>query len=1262
MYRTAAVLLLLPVLLSTLWFLPASKAAMPAAEPDIDFFAVNHPGDEPDAVVGDGKCETTGGLCTFRAALMEANASANWSFIGIDNPGTVNLTGPLPPITAKLSIRGSFFENFTLRRQSGGDYRILTITTSAAVDISNLTIENGKTPDGPPTDITGGGQAEAGGGILNMNAPLKLQGVNIIGNRTGNGGNATGTNSFGGWGGHGGGIASFAPLTMLRCRVEDNVTGSGGGGPFGGAGGRGGGIFLASQATLTDVVVDGNTTGDGATGTNSGLSAGNSGYGGGIFIDAGATLTNLTVTNNITGNVVRGSAGDGGGLYLSAGMTTLVNSTVSNNRTGNASGLFASSGYGGGIANEAQAKISGTTISGNVTGSNGENGTGGGGAGIRNTGVIDLFNSTISGNSIGASDSQGLSNAGGGISNWFIITITNSTITANSAFANNIAGVAGNFSDNQTTTIRNTIIAQNGSADSPEVNGTFVSQGNNMIGNGDGATGFIDSDLVGTIASPINALLGPLADNGGPSLTHALLAGSPALEAGNNALAKDSNNNPLASDQRGTSRITDSAGDADSIATVDIGAYEFHQTLDNIPDQTTNEDVAITISFAIGDAGPAATSVTASSNNQTILADSNLTLTGTGNVRSLEIQPNPDQFGMVTITVTVNLTGGGSVSDSFVVSIAPINDRPRFAVGSSQQVLEDAGPQTIANWATFIDSGIDDGPQALNFVVTNDNPSLFAVAPAVSTSGTLTYTAAANRSGSATVAVVLKDDGGTANGGEDTSFPQTFVINVVAINDIPSFTKGPDQTIVEDAGFQNLIWATGISPGPLESDQSVQFIVTNNTNSALFSVQPSVNSAGVLSYMPAANANGIADITLIGKDTGGTANGGIDTTAPQTFRITVTAVNDPPFHSVPFNPQTNQQTALIFSTISITDVDAGADPIRVSLTVTQGTLSLPSHAGLTFVAGDGIDDATMTFTGTVAAINSALNGLTFRPNTGFSGTATLQIVSEDDGHNGAGGPKTTTSNLNITVRAGGRLAFNTGVFGVNETGGTATVTVLRAGGTAGTATVNYSTSNGTATAGASCSSGVDYLPASGTLTWNNGDSSSRTFTITICNDGANEDDETINLTLTNAAGTGSLGTQPTATLTIGNDDAPVLLTEEGTQHAIALDLVNHTRDPFSLLNPFNLSTDQRRRVSLFVWHLGLLPGDTVASVTVTARDDEGRTYNLPVESLTPTTEVADVTQVVVRLPDSVIGAPRDLLVKVTLRGPGTNEGSIRIAP
>lgn len=175
----------------------------------------------------------------------------------------------------------------------------------------------------------------------------------------------------------------------------------------------------------------------------------------------------------------------------------------------------------------------------------------------------------------------------------------------------------------------------------------------------------------------------------------------------------------------------------------------------------------------------------------------------------------------------------------------------------------------------------------------------------------------------------------------------------------------------------------------------------------------------------------------------------------------------------------------------------------------------------------------------------------------------------------------------------------------------------------------------------------------------------RQFTITICNDGSNEEDETINLTLSDAGGTGSFGTLPTATLTIGNDDGPVLLTEEPTDHlfpnAIALDLANQTRDPFTLTNLFNFSSDQRRRVSLFVWRLGLLPSDTTDSVSVDARDDEGRIYELPVEALSPVVAVEGVTQVVVRLPDNVIGAPRSLLVKVTLRGPGTNEAIIRIA-
>ena len=106
-----------------------------------------------------------------------------------------------------------------------------------------------------------------------------------------------------------------------------------------------------------------------------------------------------------------------------------------------------------------------------------------------------------------------------------------------------------------------------------------------------------------------------------------------------------------------------------------------------------------------------------------------------------------------------------------------------------------------------------------------------------------------------------------------------------AVNDAPSFTKGADQTVLEDAGAQSVTgWATSISAGPAnESGQAVSFLVTGNTNPSLFSVAPAVASNGTLTYTPAANANGAATITLKAKDNGGTANGGVDESAPQTL-------------------------------------------------------------------------------------------------------------------------------------------------------------------------------------------------------------------------------------------------------------------------------------------------------------------------------------------------------------------------------------------
>src|SRR5262249_22013356 len=125
------------------------------------------------------------------------------------------------------------------------------------------------------------------------------------------------------------------------------------------------------------------------------------------------------------------------------------------------------------------------------------------------------------------------------------------------------------------------------------------------------------------------------------------------------------------------------------------------------------------------------------------------------------------------------------------ITVDAVNDAPSFTKGADQTVLEDAGAQSVTGWATSISAGpASESGQAVNFIVSNDNSALFSVQPAISVTGTLTYTSAANASGSAIVTVQLHDNGGTANGGVDTSAAQTFTITVTAVNDVPSFTKG----------------------------------------------------------------------------------------------------------------------------------------------------------------------------------------------------------------------------------------------------------------------------------------------------------------------------------------------------------------------------------------------------------------------------------------------------------------------------------------
>ena len=138
----------------------------------------------------------------------------------------------------------------------------------------------------------------------------------------------------------------------------------------------------------------------------------------------------------------------------------------------------------------------------------------------------------------------------------------------------------------------------------------------------------------------------------------------------------------------------------------------------------------------------------------------------------------------------------------------------------------------------------------------------------------VTYTPNANYNGSDSFTYRVND--GSAN-----SATATVSLTVNPVNDAPSFTKGADQTVDEDAGAQSVSGPgrPPSPPAPNESGQTVSFIVTGNSNPSLFSAAPAVSSSGTLTYTPAANAFGSATITLKAKDTGGTANGGVDESA-----------------------------------------------------------------------------------------------------------------------------------------------------------------------------------------------------------------------------------------------------------------------------------------------------------------------------------------------------------------------------------------------
>ncbi len=266
------------------------------------------------------------------------------------------------------------------------------------------------------------------------------------------------------------------------------------------------------------------------------------------------TIRDCVITNNSS------LAYDGGGLNNTTGRTMYIyDSVISNNHAGQ---------WGGGITNEGSLTISNSTISGNEAGAGGggifslgtltitnsaiyDNSAGdrGGGIFVDGGGTATIESSTISGN---AASGQG----GGGIFTWGTVTINNSTISDNAAL--DVDGDGGGLLNRGTVNIGNSIVAGNTTTAFLPNCFTLVATLNSLGHNMESGTncGFVETgDQQNT-----DPMLGPLALNGGRTRTHALLNGSPAVNAGSCV--------GVSTDQRGMDRPVGSA--------CDIGAYEQH--------------------------------------------------------------------------------------------------------------------------------------------------------------------------------------------------------------------------------------------------------------------------------------------------------------------------------------------------------------------------------------------------------------------------------------------------------------------------------------------------------------------------------------------------------------------------------------------------------------------------------------------------------------------------------------------------------------
>ena len=332
-----------------------------------------------------------------------------------------------------------------------------------------------------------------------------------------------------------------------------------------------------------------------------------------------------------------------------------------------------------------------------------------------------------------------------------------------------------------------------------------------------------------------------------------------------------------------------------------------------------------------------------------IISNTNVGLVSTGaigNDGELTLTYTAQNFGSATITVRATDTENLSVDATFTVTVIAVNDAPSFSVGFNPSVADGSGPQTFNNWATNISAGPNESSQALNFTTSETSSFLFSSAPSVSPAGTLTFTPANNVSGTSTVTISLSDDGGTENGGVNTSPSQTFTITVTNNNDAPTTSGISAVSVLEDAN-DTVINLYNAFDDEEDNDEDLIYTIIGNTDPSLFTATSINSSNGLLTLDYAPDQNGSATITVQAEDTGGL-------TVSTSFSVTISPVNDPPSTSgiadvVAFEDGA-PATRSLFAAFS--DLEDGPAGLTYSVeSVSNGALFGPGSPSIDPIAG-----------------------------------------------------------------------------------------------------------------------------------------------------------------------------------------------------------------------------------------------------------------------------------------------------------------------